>query len=282
MNIIIISGLSGAGKSLAVDAFEDMGYYCIDNLPPPLIKGFLTLINNAKHKLSKVAFVIDIRGGDFLDDFVKYKTTLGKRNIKHKLIFLEASKEVLLKRYSETRRQHPLAAGKTNGEAIDEEIKRLAPIREMSDLIIDTGNLKNVELASILRDYIQDSGQSKPFRFIVQSFGYKYGMPTEADFVFDVRFIPNPFYIEGMRELTGQDQIVSDFVLGHSDAAFFIKEISKLFDRLKPSYIREGKQSLNVAFGCTGGQHRSVAMAIEFAEKLQEAGESVTLRHREI
>ena len=282
MNIIIISGLSGAGKSLAVDAFEDMGYYCIDNLPPPLIKGFITLINDAKHKLSKVAFVIDIRGGDFLDDFVKYKTTLSKRGIKHKLIFLEASKEALLKRYSESRRQHPLAAGKTNSEAIDEEIERLTPIKKMSDLIIDTSNMKNVELANILRDYIQDSGQSKSFRFIVQSFGYKYGMPTEADYIFDVRFIPNPFYIEGMRELTGQYPKVRDFVLSHSDAVFFIDEISVIFDRLKTSYIREGKQSLNVAFGCTGGQHRSVAMAIVFAEKLQKAGESVTLRHRDI
>jgi UPF0042 nucleotide-binding protein len=282
MHIVIISGLSGAGKSLAVDAFEDMGYYCIDNLPPPLIKEFINLIKGDKNKLSKVALVIDIRGGDFLDDFVKYKKTLTKRGIDHKLIFLESSKHALLKRYAETRRQHPLAAGQTNDEAIDEEIRRLAPIKEMSDLIIDTSDLKNTELAHILRDNLQDTGQMKPFRFIVQSFGYKYGMPAEADFIFDARFIPNPFYVEGMRELTGQDNTVKDFVLGHSDAIFFIEEIIMLLEKLKPSYIREGKPSLNIAFGCTGGQHRSVAMAIELAEKLHENGENVTLRHREI
>jgi len=282
MHIVIISGLSGAGKSLAVDAFEDMGYYCIDNLPPPLIKDFITLIKGDKHRLERVALVIDIRGGDFLDDFVFYENTMDKRNIDHKLIFLEATKVALLKRYAETRRQHPLAAGKTNGEAIDEEIERLAPIKEMSDLIIDTSELKNTELAHILRDYIHDSGQAKPFRFIVQSFGYKYGMPAEADFIFDVRFIPNPFYAEGMRELTGKDRAVSEFVLGGPEAQFFADEVIMLLERLKPSYIREGKPSVNVAFGCTGGQHRSVAMAIHVAERLREKEGNVILRHREV
>jgi UPF0042 nucleotide-binding protein len=282
MNIVIISGLSGAGKSLAVDAFEDMGYYCIDNLPPPLIKDFIALIKGDKHKLEKVALVIDIRGGDFLDDFVFYTKALLKRKIDHKLIFLEASKLVLLRRFSETRRQHPLAAGKTNGEAIDEEIERLAPIKEMSDLIIDTSDLKNVELAQVLREYIQGNGQTRQFRYIVQSFGYKYGMPAEADFVFDARFIPNPFYVEGLRELTGRDEVVRDYVLSHQDAVFFIDEIIMLMERLKSSYIKEGKSSVNIAFGCTGGQHRSVTLAIQFAEKLRETGENVTLRHREI
>jgi len=283
MHIVIISGLSGAGKSLAVDAFEDMGYYCIDNLPPPLIKDFITLIKGDKHRLEKVALVIDIRGGDFLDDFVMYANALNKRNIDHKLIFLEASKNVLLKRYSETRRQHPLAAGSmTNGEAIDEEILRLEPIKSMSDLIIDTSDLKNTELAQILRDYILEGGQGKQFRFIVQSFGYKYGMPAEADFTFDMRFIPNPFYIEGLRELTGKDEAVQSYVLADGDAEFFADEVIMILERLKPSYIREGKPSLHVAFGCTGGQHRSVAMAIHVAERLRDKGETVTLRHREI
>jgi len=283
MHIVIISGMSGAGKSLAIDAFEDMGYYCIDNLPPPLIKDFITLIKGDKNRLEKVALVIDIRGGDFLDDFVMYANALDKRNIDHKLIFLEASKIMLLKRYSETRRQHPLAtSGMTNGEAIDEEILKLQPIKEMSDLIIDTSDLKNTELAQILRDYINDGGTARPFRFIIQSFGYKYGMPSEADFTFDMRFIPNPFYIEGMRPLTGKDEAVKDFVFSDEDAVFFADEVIMILERLKPSYIREGKPSLNVAFGCTGGQHRSVAFAIQIADRLREMGENVTLRHREI
>jgi len=282
MQIVIISGLSGAGKSLAVDALEDMGYYCIDNLPPPLIKDFITLLNGEKRRFEKVALVIDIRGGDFLDGFVVYAKALNKRKIEYKLIFLEASKVVLLKRFAETRRQHPLAAGKTNGEAIDEEIERLEPIKAMSDLVIDTSELKSAELSQILRDSLQDGVQTKPFRFIVQSFGYKYGMPAEADFVFDVRFIPNPFYIEGMRELTGKDEAVSGFVMEHPDARFFADEIIMLLERLKSSYIKEGKPSVNVAFGCTGGQHRSVAMAIYVAERLRETEENVILRHREV
>ena len=282
MHIVIISGLSGAGKSHAIDVFEDMGYYCIDNLPPPLIKDFITLIKGDKHKLEKVALVIDIRGGDFLDDFVFYKKSFTKRKIDHKLIFLEASKTALLRRYSETRRQHPLAAGKTNDEAIDEEILRLAPIKEMSDLVIDTSDIKTTQLAQLLREFIYSEDQAKPFRFIVQSFGYKYGMPAEADFIFDVRFIPNPFYISGLRELTGKDVDVQKFVWEHPETGFFVDEIIKVLERLKPLFIKEGKPSLNIAFGCTGGQHRSVAVAIRAADRLREAGENVTLRHREV
>ena len=282
MQIIIVSGLSGAGKSLAIDAFEDVGYYCIDNLPLPLIKDFITLMKDGEHKLSKVVFVIDIRGGVFLDDIVKFKKTLTEHTINHKLLFLEATSKELLKRYAETRRQHPLAVGKTNEEAIEEEIQRLAPIKEMSDLIIDTSDLKRSELTQVLRNSIRESGQPEPFRFIVQSFGYKYGMPAEADFIFDVRFIANPFYITEMRHLTGQEETVRDYVLNHEDASFFIEEVFMLLKRLKPSYIREGKPSVSIAFGCTGGQHRSVVMAIELATKLSETDENVTIRHREI
>ena len=282
MEIVIISGLSGAGKSFAIDVFEDMGYYCIDNLPPPLIKDFITLIKGDKHRLEKVALVIDIRGGVFLDDFVKNINALSKQNITYKLVFLEASKIVLLKRYAETRRQHPLAAGKTNGEAIDEENERLAPIKEMSDLIINTSNLKSTALATILRDFMQEDEQEAPFRFIIQSFGFKYGLPDEADFIFDMRFIPNPFYISGLRDLTGKDIAVQEYVLGHEDAIFFADEVIMLLDRLKPSFIKEGKPIVNVAFGCTGGQHRSVTMAIHIAERLRGNNESVTLRHREV
>jgi UPF0042 nucleotide-binding protein len=283
MHVVIISGLSGAGKSLAVDVFEDLGYYCIDNLPTPLIKDFIQLIKGDKHKLEKVALVIDIRGNDFLDDFVMYLNAIKKRGIDIRLIFLEASKLVLLRRFAETRRPHPLAIGGiTNGEALDEEIDRLAPIKEMSDLVIDTGDLKSMELRTILTEYIAGERENKPFRIIVQSFGYKYGMPQEADFVFDTRFIPNPFYEPGMRDLTGRDAEVREYVLGHEDSQFFLDEILMVVARLKPSFIREGKPSLNIAFGCTGGRHRSVSMAIELTDRLTAAGENVTLRHREI
>jgi UPF0042 nucleotide-binding protein len=286
MQIVIVSGLSGAGKSHAIDCFEDMGYYCIDNLPPVLIQDFIGLIRSGKHKIEKIALVIDIRGGDFLDDFVKYRKMLDRRGIDHKLIFLDTAKIVLLRRFAETRRDHPLAAGKTNGEAIDEEIERLAPIKEMADLLIDTSDLKGAELATILREYIEDGQHGgivrKPFRIVVQSFGYKYGMPAEADFVFDMRFIPNPFYVDELRELTGREEAVRSYVMCQPESQFFADEIIMLVERLKPSFMKEGKPSLNIAFGCTGGQHRSVAMANEVAERLREAGENVVLRHREI
>ncbi|MDR3304697.1 MAG: RNase adapter RapZ [Clostridiales Family XIII bacterium] len=282
MQVVIISGLSGAGKSLAIDCFEDMGYYCIDNLPPVLIKDFIALIRGDKHKIDKIALVIDIRGGDFLDDFVKYMKLLDRRSIDHKLIFLETAKTVLLRRFAETRRAHPLAAGKTTEEAIDEETARLAPIREMADLIVDTGVMKSAELAAVLRDYAFGDGREKPFRVVVQSFGYKYGMPAEADFIFDMRFIPNPFYVEELRELTGRDESVRTYVMGFAESVFFAGEIIMLIERLKPSFIKEGKPGLNIAFGCTGGQHRSVAMADEVAKRLRTAGENVVLRHREI
>ncbi|GHU61104.1 nucleotide-binding protein [Clostridia bacterium] len=283
MRVVIISGLSGAGKSLAIDVFEDLGYYCIDNLPPPLIKDFIQLIKGDKHKLEKVALVIDIRGNDFLDDFVMYLDAIKKRGIDIRLIFLEASKQVLLRRFAETRRPHPLAIGSvTNGEAIDEEIERLAPIKELGDLVIDTGDLKSMELRTVLMEYMAGNREAKPFRIIVQSFGYKYGMPQEADFIFDTRFIPNPFYVPGLRDLTGRDAEVREYVLSHEDSRFFLDEIQMLTFRLKPSFNREGKPSLNIAFGCTGGRHRSVSMAIELTNRLTAAGENVTLRHREI
>ncbi|MDR1815992.1 MAG: RNase adapter RapZ [Clostridiales Family XIII bacterium] len=289
MQIVILSGLSGAGKTLASDCFEDMGFFCIDNMPPVLIKDFVALTQTGKHKIDKIALVIDIRGGDFLDDFKKYRKMLDRRNIDFKLIYLEAPKSTILRRFAETRRTHPLAAesGMTNGEALDEEIKRLAPIKEMADLIIDTGDLKSAELASILHEYVtggdvQGVAKARPFRIVVQSFGYKYGMPQEADFIFDVRFIPNPFYVDALREMTGRDEAVRTFVMDFPESKFLADEILMLIERLKPSYIKEGKPSLNIAFGCTGGQHRSVAMAIEVAERLRDAGENIVLRHREV
>ena len=288
MQIVILSGLSGAGKSLAVDCFEDMGFYCIDNLPPALIKDFVALIRSGKHKIDKLALVIDIRSGEFLDDLFKYRKMLDRRSIDFKLIYLEASKPTLLKRFAETRRTHPLAAemGGTNSEAIDEEMRILEPIRAAADRIVNTNDLKSAELAEILRDIVigaePDAAGRRPFRIVVQSFGYKYGMPAEADFIFDVRFIPNPFYVDGLRELTGNDPEVRDYVMGHPESRFLADEIVMLTERLKPSFIQEGKPSVNIAFGCTGGQHRSVAMAIEVAERLRALDENIVLRHREI
>jgi len=286
VKIVVVSGLSGAGKTLAANCFEDMGFYCVDNLPPALIKDFVTLLETGKHKIDKIALVIDIRSGDFLEDIEKHLALIDHRGVDFKLFYLEAPKPVLLRRFAETRRIHPLAAdgGRTNEEAIDEEIGLLAAIRERADFVINTADFNGAQLASLLREktFGESEAAEKPFRIIVQSFGYKYGMPGEADFIFDMRFIPNPFYIDELREQTGLDAPVRDFVMKHEESRFFAGEIIKLLETLKPLFIKEGKPSLNIAFGCTGGQHRSVAMACEIAERLKTKGENIVLRHREI
>ena len=282
MQIVIVSGLSGAGKSYAIDFLEDMGYYCIDNLPPPLIKGFISLIQNGKHNIKKIAFVIDIRGGVFLEEFVTFLDELDENEIEHKIIFLETRKKELLRRFSETRRSHPLAIGKTNEEAIDEEIERLESVKKLADSIIDTSDLKSAELATIIKSFLLGEKGESPFQFMIQSFGYKHGMPAEADFIFDMRFVPNPFYIDELRVLTGNDKPVQDYVMSFPESKLFVDEVLMWINKLKPLFVKEGKPNLNIAFGCTGGQHRSVTFANYFAAQLEANGESVTLRHREL
>ena len=282
MQIVIISGLSGAGKSHAIDFLEDMGFYCIDNLPPPLIDGFLSLVKNDKHKINKVSFVIDIRGGVFLEEFVQYLEELNDNNVEYKLIFLETRKAELLKRYAETRRTHPLAIGNTNAEAIEEEIERLAEVKNLAHCVIDTSDMKSAELALAIKDFIFAKDEKTPYHILIQSFGYKYGMPAEADYILDMRFIPNPFYVDELRALTGNDKAVQDYVMSFEISQFFAKEIIMLIETLKPSFIRERKSNLSIAFGCTGGQHRSVTFANYVYNHLKNSGESVTLRHREL
>ncbi|MDR0853514.1 MAG: RNase adapter RapZ [Clostridiales Family XIII bacterium] len=280
--IVVITGLSGAGKSLAVNLFEDMGYYCIDNLPPVLIKEFVKLIKSGKHKMDKVAFVIDIRATDFLSDFFDSLKRLKSKHMRFRIIYLEAPNDVLLKRFSETRRTHPLAEGRTNEEAIEEERLRLAPIKAVADIIIDTGQMNNAQLGAAIREFMGTKADEKHFKIVVQSFGYKKGMPSEADFIFDMRFIPNPFYVENLRNLNGNDREVRDYVMSFEESKYFADEVISMVERLKPSFIREGKANLNLAFGCTGGQHRSVTMANVVYEILTGRGEKVVLRHREI
>jgi UPF0042 nucleotide-binding protein len=274
--------LSGAGKSQAINSLEDMGYYCIDNMPPDLIKDFIKLITKDKNKITKIALVMDIRGRDFLDGLLHYKKRLSDKRIEHKLIFLEASKHELLRRFAQTRRVHPLAIGFTTEEAIDREAEILAPIKEIADFIIDTSELRPAELADELRGFVQGDAEYVKFRFTVKSFGYKFGLPSEADCVYDMRFIPNPHYVDELRHKTGNDKDVYDFVFANEEARLFADHLLEMVLELKPNYIKQGKPYLTLAFGCTGGQHRSVAMANNIAERLREAGEVVKLRHREV
>jgi UPF0042 nucleotide-binding protein len=282
MDIIIVTGLSGAGKSQAINCMEDMGYYCIDNMPPALIKNFMDLIMRDKVTIEKAAFTIDIRGGEFFDDLKSGLEELKNAGIKFKIMFLEASDEMLIRRFNETRRTHPLAsAGNTIG-GIAKERKRLLEIRKISDYIIDTSNMKSAQLNEEIKKLLLSDEENQSFTISIQSFGYKHGIPLDADMVFDMRFIPNPFYLKSMRKLTGNSEKVSNYVMKFPETQDFLMTIHDLIDRLIPCYTREGKFHLVLAFGCTGGQHRSVAVANELARRFLEEGKRVITVHRDL
>lgn len=282
MDVIIVTGLSGAGKSQAVNCMEDMGYYCIDNLPPALIRNFLDLIMRDKVSIEKAAFVIDIRGGEFFDDLKSGLLELNHAGLKYKIMFLEASDEILIRRFNETRRTHPLACAGNTIEGITEERKRLLEVRKIADYIIDTSNMKSAQLSEEIKKLLQTDEESPSFTISVQSFGYKHGIPLDADMVFDMRFIPNPYYLKSMKKLTGNSEKVSNYVLKFSETQDLLTTVQDLINRLIPFYIREGKSHLVVAFGCTGGQHRSVAVANEFAKRLLEEGKRVFIVHKDL
>ncbi|MCQ2550746.1 MAG: RNase adapter RapZ [Clostridia bacterium] len=276
MKVVIVTGLSGAGKTKAADWFEDKGYYVVDNMPPALIKNFIEISSLGEKKIDEAAFVVDIRGGEFLEDL---ESTI--KNIDCKIIFLEASDETLIRRYNETRRHHPLTLSATTKEVIDEERKKLKALRDHADYIIDTSKLKTSDLM-IEMDRLFTENKDQKFTVNVLSFGYKYGIPIESDWVLDMRFIPNPFYVPSLKKLTGNNQKVSQYVLKHDISKQFIENTMDTIRQIIPCYMHEGKYSLTIAFGCTGGHHRSVAMANEMARILEEEGYRVTLEHRDL
>lgn len=284
MEVIIVTGLSGAGKSNTMNYLEDMGYYCIDNMPPALIDAFINLEEQNKINLEKAAFVVDIRGGKFFDDLIHVLDELGKMGKEVKILFLEASEEALIRRFKETRRNHPLGEGRTTQEAIRTEVKELRDIRSRADYIIDTTNLKPAQLQRILNGIVMggEGEGNTGFAVLVQSFGYKHGMPPDTDIVFDVRFIPNPFYFKSMKNLTGNSKKVREYVMRFDETKEFIKKLEDLIEFLVPYYQKHGKSHLTLAFGCTGGQHRSVAMANEFSDIFKKKGIEVTTVHRDV
>ncbi len=281
MEFIIVTGLSGSGKSQAMNCLEDMGYYCIDNLPPVLINNFIQLAVQDKIKIKKAAFGIDIRGGEFFDDLRNGLEVLKKEGMNFKVLFLEASDEVLIRRYKETRRVHPLASHGSITEGVAEEREKLSDIRKDADYIIDTSKMKVAQLHEELRNVLT-SDEATGFTMTVQSFGYKHGIPLDADIVMDLRFIPNPFYLASLRHLTGNSKKVKDYVMKNPQARDFVEKTYALIDDLIPFYIKEGKSQLVLALGCTGGQHRSVVMANLFSEMFREAGRRILTIHRDL
>ncbi|MDR1135375.1 MAG: RNase adapter RapZ [Clostridiales Family XIII bacterium] len=280
MDIIIVTGMSGAGKSSAYDCFEDLGYYCIDNLPPALIKSVLELLGQGKRDVEQAVFVIDMRGGEFFNDLKNVLADISASGFACKILFLDASDDILLRRFNETRRSHPLA-GRSNLEGIAQERSCLLEMKRISDFVIDTSNMKTAALKEeIRRIFLQNA--DKTFEISILSFGFKYGLPVEADMVFDVRFIPNPFYVPELKELTGKSKEVSDYVMDQAISRDFKNNALKLIEALIPGFAKEGKYKLNIAFGCTGGRHRSVSLAEAVYKALGEAGFEVSLAHRDI
>ena len=281
-HLIIVTGMSGAGKSQAVKVLEDIGYFCIDNLPPVLIPKFAELCVKGGERVRHVALIADIRGGQFFDAMSQALQELRKQGVSYEIVFMEASDKVLINRYKETRRVHPLALHGRISQGIAEERKRLATLREQADFIIDTSSLKTSQLRDILRKrYALNTGR-KGLTVTVVSFGFKHGMPIDADIVDDVRFLPNPYYVEEYRHKSGRVPVVRDYVQNFQVTQTFKEKRFDMIDFLLPNYEREGKSQLVIAVGCTGGMHRSVCMAEEMYRHLKETGVDVSIEHRDL
>ena len=283
MQVVIITGMSGAGRSRAADWFEDQGYYCVDNMPPALIGRFLEMASAAPGRIEKAAFAADLRSGSFFDELSRVIDELsGREDTDLTVLFMEASTAEIVRRFNEVRRNHPLTGGEANTEVIEEEVRLLRAIRERADIILDTTSLKVNELYSELDRLILGGSGSSNFAVNISSFGFKYGIPSEADVMFDVRFIPNPYYIPSLKKLTGNNKKVKDFVFRHEISTQFVDSVHKLLRDMVPGYINEGKYHLNIAFGCTGGHHRSVAVANAVADEFRKDGMRVHVNHRDM
>lgn len=283
MNFVIVSGLSGAGKSKAVSFLEDIGYYCVDNLPASLIPKFAELCMAGGGKYDKVAVVSDIRGGQTFDGLFDALAELRSMQCDYKILFMEANTETIIKRYKETRRSHPLAgSGTTLEEVIALERAALEPVRKVAEFIIDTSAISTAKLRGEILRMFSTERVSTAMSVSVISFGFKYGIPIEADLVFDVRFLPNPYYMTELREQTGLDEGVRNFVFGYQQSLDFLTKVEDLIGFLLPNYEEEGKTALVIAIGCTGGQHRSVAITRALTDFIRQKGYNATENHRDM
>lgn len=283
MDFIIVTGLSGAGKSRAVDALEDIGFFCIDNMPPKLISRFAEMATQLGSKMSKIAIVTDVRGGELFNDFIEELDALKAHGISYKLLFLDCNNQVLMCRYKETRRKHPLLDNNkaSIANAVSEERKLLMEARERADYIIDTSTLSAMQLKERINNLFLDN-ISNSMLINCMSFGFKYGSPAEADLVFDVRCLPNPFYEDDLKYKTGLDSAVSEYVMASPQSIILQEKLVDLIDYLIPLYLSEGKSQLTIAIGCTGGKHRSVTFAEKIYNHLLEQGKKVAVNHRDI
>jgi UPF0042 nucleotide-binding protein len=281
--VVVITGLSGAGKSQASKLFEDLGYYCVDNLPPELLERFLSLRDGDPERYDRVALVLDIRAGDPASAIERARSTLAPRGLPLNVIYLEASDATLVSRFSETRHRHPLQSRSGIQAGIAEERRLLAATRELATHVIDTSGMSIGQLKERLFIFVPRDLSADELMVDVITFGFKYGLPLEADLVFDVRFLTNPFYVPDLKPLSGLDTPVREYVLGQPAAGRFLDLVAELLELTIPAYRAEGKNRLSVALGCTGGYHRSIALAEELAERLRRVPDtSVAVFHREL
>lgn len=283
MRFVVVTGMSGGGKSTALKMLEDAGFYCVDNLPVSLIDKFVELIVTPNGEISKVALGLDVRAGQPFEDATRVLMALRERGYKLEILFMEANDPVLIKRYKETRRLHPLAMEGRVEEGVSKERKILEEIRRHADYVIDTTHLLTRELKEELDRIFVQNKEYNSLMITVMSFGFKHGIPTDADLVFDVRFLPNPFYIEELKLKTGNDKEVQEFCMSFQEAEDFMQKLEDMIQFLVPYYIKEGKYRLVIAIGCTGGKHRSVTLANELYSRMKDKGDyGMKLYHRDV
>ena len=282
MNLLVVTGLSGAGKSMAVNALEDIGFFCIDNIPAGLMPRLIDFALQGENQLSRVAVVLDVRGLRTARDVDKALAALDEKQVDCEILFLDASDEVIQRRYKETRRQHPLtiSEGLPVREAIARERQMLTPLRERAKYVIDTSMLTTAQNRERVCSLFLNKGQTG-MSLMVVSFGFKYGVPQEADLVFDVRCLPNPFYVPELKNLTGLDQPVVDYVMQSPESQEFLRRIESFLEYALPLYVKEGKSQLLIAVGCTGGKHRSITFARKIGEFCQKLGYAPSVQHRD-
>jgi len=282
LNIIIISGRSGSGKSTAIAAFEDAGFYCVDNMPVVLLPEFLKLPIERAAEIAGLVFVMDLREKGFLSEYESVFESIKKNGYKYEIIFLEANEETLLQRYSQTRRHHPLSHGKSLLEGIRAEKEKLKNLRKSADIVIDTSFYNSHELKAVIFGIAQKSEKLSQIRINVMSFGFKYSIPNDADLIIDVRFLANPFFVPELKNLDGEAEETKKYVLNNNDTRVFLQKYLDLLDYLIPLYEKEGKAYLTIAVGCTGGRHRSVTIARSIFEQINRQGKQVEITHRDI
>ena len=282
MRFVIVTGMSGAGKSTVLKFFEDMNFFCVDNLPPALIPKFAELCFEQGSEIERVAMGIDIRGGKLFKDLFATLSNLQESGYDMEILFLDASDTTLIKRYKETRRSHPLSKGGSIEEGIRKEREILQDVKKKATYIIDTSNILVRELNEQINHIFVENKNFESLIITVCSFGFKYGIPIDSDLVFDVRFLPNPFYIQELKELTGNDSPVSDYVMSFDESKIFLDKLTDMVKFLIPQYIKEGKNQLVISIGCTGGKHRSVTLANALYNVLKEEGHSILIKHNDI